>query len=164
MTRGGATSPPESTIMKKKTAYGVHPADGSTHKDSAGNLIHKGKVPCCVYKCSVPREANFTDEMVRKLFPKAYGRTVTADHITHGAERSSWPMLLNFRRQSTQDDIKDRITEALGWPHGDERVDVSAWMGVPEQGFCNTRGSSRDGIVREHDTSKGESFAVTKVV
>lgn len=75
---------------RKRKRYGVHTADGKTHRDSAGGLLARGKVACCVYHCSVPSETNFTDEMVQGLFPFAWGSN---DKCMSSNERPSFDIL-----------------------------------------------------------------------
>lgn len=147
---------------KTPRQYGVYPSDG-THIDSQGKRIPVGKVPCGCYHVSLPAATDFTDAMVRELFPLAHGRTVTATRITRNEEALTWRMLLNFRRQSTQADISKRIAAMLGWKHADTRIHVHRDLGLPEQGGHSHEGTPRKGTKHRRKVSKSYPTISTRL-
>lgn len=103
----------------------------------------QGKHPGALYYCEVT--GDFSDEWVTSLFPRAYGKSVTAMDITrvHGATR--WLMLISNRRQTTCADIVNRVRDR-GISDADITVQVKG--SVTGTGEADRTGTPRTGTKR----------------
>lgn len=109
-----------------------------------------GKYTTAVYFCRliVDNPDQYTDEWITRLFPKAYGRSVSATRPTRHFKEVRWYMLIANEKQTTCDDIRDRILK-YGSNITADQVTVSVMMAVAERGKASRTGTPRAGTQRK---------------
>lgn len=113
----------------------------SIHTDDSG------KYCCAVYACSTKDHAQITDEWISSLFPRKYGKSVTANGVVRANGRVSWYMMITNRRQTTPADIADRMERKLN-PLGISDFHVEPFMSTIEISEATRTGTTRLGTKR----------------
>lgn len=105
----------------------------------------RGKYPVAVYECRI--QGYVTEEWVKKLWPRSYGRNVTAYGYTNAVGETRWHMLIANTEQTTVSDITSRID--LRMPKDRPfTYQVSVVASVAQVGYGPHAGSPRSGTKR----------------
>jgi len=106
-----------------------------------------GKFSTAVYE--VTAYVDITEDMIMQLYPRAYGYSVSYAHHTRTAHESRFNVLVANNRQTTPQDLRNRLKKLLNDPN-EELFKVDVMMAVWDRGSAQRVGTSRTGTTHIH--------------
>lgn len=120
-----------------------------------------GTSPVAAYTVRIPDDPEYTDEALKAIWPRAYGKNLVIYGITRGLGTLRFVVLhANAGKQTVPYDIRRGISKLTKWEISDPRIDVRCEAALSELGFKPHKGSPRKGMPYRRNNG-GEPGVIT---